>query len=237
MHANNSMDPSKKAPLRAYVFICDNIENVLKAKAEIRSLENKGNFSIHINDTREEAVCLASIYFNDNSIEMLNARSYKIETEKLDTLIHRLKEEVRAQEADIDDVCGAGSTPLNVAGARESADLDFLYSGSKPLIIPDGELSHHASELKYYPYDEATIVHHPQMQFYYNGVKFISLDILLKMKRKRNERPKDVKDCKLISKIKKGAKNRFKLFEKVKLGNKKSIILLGKITIVYKTVK
>ena len=61
-HAQKSFGNGKN-PLRAYVFVCDNLDNVLKAKAEIREIFKIGNESIHINDTRKEAIALAITSF------------------------------------------------------------------------------------------------------------------------------------------------------------------------------
>ena len=55
-HAKQSMGNN---PLRAFVFVCDDLQKVIKSKAEIRDLFNLGNYSVHINDTREEAIWLA----------------------------------------------------------------------------------------------------------------------------------------------------------------------------------
>ena len=84
MHAKESMGEN---PLRVFVFVCDNLEKVVKVKSEIRSLYNIGNFSVHINDTRDEAIWLAETYFNKNSLEMINSRPFVYEDTKFDDMI------------------------------------------------------------------------------------------------------------------------------------------------------
>ena len=238
MHARKSMNATTKTPLRAYVFVCDSIKKVLKAIEEIRELERLGNFSVHINDSWEEAICLAGIYFNDNSLHILNRRPFEIETRKLDDLIEQLKKEARAQSVNLDDICGAGSTPLNVAGVRESDDLDFLYAGETPFYIPDGDLSNHSSELRFYPYEAREIIHNPINHFYYNGLKFISLDVLFKMKMKRNEIPKDVNDIKLIKKIIRSKERApFRFIRKVRTHDRKMIVICDFLKLTYKKIK
>ena len=233
MHAKNSMG---KNPLRAFVFVCDNLDKVIKAKAEIRSLFNIGNFSIHINDTRDEAVWLAQTYFNKNSLEMINARPFDYENIRFDKMIDHLKQVAQEYGANVDDICGAGSTPFDIYGLRKSSDLDFLYCGQKAFDVQTEDLSNHDSELQYYPYSKYQIVHNPNYHFYYHGVKFISIDVLYAMKQKRHEIPKDINDCRMIEDFRKGKKRKktFKFFQKIKDGHKRTIILFGFIKIRYK---
>lgn len=234
MHARNSMG---KNPLRAFVFVCDDLKKVIKAKAEIRDLFNLGNFSIHINDTREESVWLAETYFNKNSLDMINARPLDYEDPQFDGMIEELKETATQHKVDLENICGAGSTPFDVYGLRKSSDLDFLYCGTQPFDIQTDTLSNHDSELKYYPYPKKEIIENPAHHFYYHGLKFITLGVLYAMKQKRNEVPKDVNDCKMIESFRKKKKykeKRFKIFEKRKNGIKRKIILFGFIKINYK---
>ncbi len=228
-HAKCSMGTS---PLRAYVFVCDDLKKVIKAKAEIRALFDLGNYSVHINDTREEAIWLAQTYFNDNSLHMLNARSFVWEDERFDILIENLKTIAQEKNIDIYDVCAAGSTPLDIYGARKSDDLDFLYAGDMGFNIQTDDLSNHDSELKYYPGSKSEIVYNPINHFYYHGLKFISLDVLLKMKTKRHEKPKDINDCKTIKKLKKTPFVPF-CFQKIKKGKKRTIVLFRVIKFTY----
>ncbi|TLD82030.1 hypothetical protein LS68_003235 [Helicobacter sp. MIT 05-5293] len=233
-HARLSMGQN---PMRVYIFVCDEFEKVVKAKQEIRNLFGIGNYSVHINDTKEEAIALAQIYFNQNSLDMINYRSFKYESSKIDSLIQRLMSLAKEKTINIDNICGSGSTPLNVYGLRESSDLDFLCcdENNDNFNIQEEDLSNHDSELIYYPYPKDEIINNPKFHFYYKGMKFISLDILYQMKKKRNEKPKDIKDCKLIQHAKKNRRLRgdFKLIQKNKIGNKREIILFGVLKFCY----
>lgn len=232
-HAKRSMGSS---PLRAFVFVCDDLEKVVKAKAEIRAIYDIGNYSVHINDSREEAIQLAQTYFNENSLFIINARSLKYEDKDFDNLVEELKEIAKNEKIDIDEICASGSTPFSVLGIRKSRDLDFLYCGEKPFETGNPILSNHDSELDYYPYDKTEIIMNPKYHFYYRGLKFITLDVLYEMKKKRNEIPKDVKDCKLIKKFKKRkikVNEGFKIFKKEKSGLNRKVTILGIIKIQY----
>lgn len=233
-HAKASMG---KSPLRVFIFVCDDLNKVIKAKEEIRTLYNIGNYSVHINDYREEAIWLAETYFNKNSLYMINNRCFYYEDYRFDNLIENLKNIAIENNINLENICASGSTPMDIAGIRKSDDLDFLYCGNKEFNLETETLSNHSSELKYYPYNEKEIIQNPKNHFYYHGLKFITLDILLSMKEKRKEKPKDIKDCKKIKnylKNKKMFKINFKFFQKIKSRSKRKIIIFGFIKINYK---
>ena len=232
-HANNSFG---KNPLRVYVFVCEKLSDVLAAKAEIRALFNIGNFCVHINDTREEAIALAQTYFNKNSLYMINKRPYQYEDSHFDDMVMELRNTTRSKGIDLDDVCGGGSTPLDVFGLRKSDDFDFLYCGDKDFNLQTDTLSNHDTELAYYPCPKQEIISNPENYFYYQGVKIITLDVLSAMKQKRHEVPKDVNDCKMIKAFQRGKKYRksdFKIFRKIRNGQKRTLVFFDLIKIHY----
>lgn len=198
-HALKSIGDS---PLRAYVFICDDLNNIIAAKKEIRDLFGIGNFSIHVNDTRDEALRLSQIYFNVNSLEIINNRPLGFEDYDFDNLLEELIDDANNNDIDLNDICVVGSTPLNILGLRKSNDLDFLYSGEKTFSPRSCKISSHDSQLKYYPCSKDELIYNPRNFFYYRGIKFISLEILYQMKMNRNERPKDIDDCLKIMSVK-----------------------------------
>ena len=189
--------------LRAYVFICDNQKSLIEIKKEVRALFNIGNYCIHINDCREEAIALAEIYFNDNSIEIINKRDFCFEDTKFDSLLNDFKSRIEFDKLKIDDFCIGGSSLMNVLGMRKSEDIDFLYTGKNQFTGEDEIISSHNSELKYYPATISEIIYNPNYFFYYYKFKFISIDVLIKLKEKRSEKPKDINDVRELKKLKK----------------------------------
>ena len=196
-HAKRSMG---KFPLRAFVFVCNDLDLVVKAKQEIRAIFNIGNFSVHINDTHEEAVWLAETYFNRNSLALTNHQPFFVEDIAFNERIENFKIYLTSVNVSVDDVCGAGSTPLNVAALRQSEDFDYLSVDSR-CDISDEVYSPHDDQLPNYPYSKEEIITNPDYHFYYHGLKFISLEVLYKFKYKRAEKPKDFRDCRLIRKF------------------------------------
>lgn len=59
-------------PVRVIAFQADNLEEVIEIKEKIRDIFKIGKHSVHITDTKEEAIRVARIVFNNNSIHFLN---------------------------------------------------------------------------------------------------------------------------------------------------------------------
>ena len=180
-------------PMRIFVFVCDDLQKVLSAKAEIRAIYNIGNNSVHINDTHEEAIWLAETYFNRNSLHFIKHRSFKYVDEVFDENILYLQKKLDESQTNRDDVCCVGSTAFNAYGIRKSSDMDYLSLDEK-FNLEDKIISPHDDQLVYYYRTKEDIITNPQNFFYYQGHKFGSLNLVLRMKRNRHEFPKDYKD-------------------------------------------
>jgi len=185
-----------------YVFLAEftDFEVTKSVKNDIRNKHGVGNHSVHVNDTHEQTLRLARILFNDNSIYHLN-NTPTIHYSKFENCINRFKTFIENNNLDIDDYCIAGSSPLSSYGLREGDDLDYIHLN--PITIQDEQdLIHSHNEYGkdlYEPsYDE--IILNPDNHFYSRGVKFASLDVIKKMKQKRNE-PKDINDIELINSV------------------------------------
>ena len=196
-HANHSMGRNS---MRVFVFVCDKFSKVQNAKNEIRDIYGIGNYSVHINDTHEEAICLAENYFNANTLFQLNTRPYHLYDELFEKNIEVLKKECYSRNIDINRVCGAGSTPMNVFQIRHSQDVDYLSLDED--VLPDNEIiSSHNKHQDIYPHSIRNIITNPSYHMYYNGIKFISLDILYAMKMQNSRAAKNILDCKKIHRI------------------------------------
>ena len=180
-------------PMRIFVFVCDDLQKVLKAKKEIRALYNLGNNSVHINDTHEEAIWLAETYFNRNSLHFIKHCSFKYLDELFEENISYLKRKLFETQTKWDDVCCVGSTALNAYGIRKSQDMDYL-SLDENFNIEDKIISPHDDQLIYYKKTKEDIITNPNNFFYYQGIKFGSLNLVLQLKKHRHEYPKDYKD-------------------------------------------
>lgn len=199
MHARESYGNGTN-PLRVYVFVCDDLGKVVKAKAEIRELYGRGNFSVHINDSREEAIWLAETYFNANSLRALNARPFLFEDARFEAMLEELKAHVAARNGRIGDVCAAASTVLNALGLRRCDDFDFIArQGAGLEIQTEKTLSSVEPEwIRFYPCSDERMLDDPVCHFYYHGVKFVAPEVVVEMKRRRQSGEKDRRDIELL---------------------------------------
>ena len=88
-----------------------------------------------------------------------------------------------------------GSTILSLYGLRDCKDIDLIYYKDAP------DDSHNQYLETHYKLTLDQIVNDPRYHLYYNGFKYVSLDVIKNMKKIRNE-SKDIVDVQLIEKIK-----------------------------------
>lgn len=185
-----------------YVFLAQfpTFDTTRGVKNDIRNRHGVGNHSVHVNDTHEQTMRLARILFNDNSIQHLN-KTKPFHFPKFEGAVSRFKKFLEDNNLDIDEYCIAGSSSLTAFGLREGEDLDYIHL-NPTLIKDEKDMIHSHNEYGkdlYQPnYDE--IIMNPDFHFYSMGVKFASLDIIKRMKTRRNE-PKDVNDINLIDTV------------------------------------
>ena len=163
-----------------------NLETVKEMKNKIRALFKVGNHSVHINDTHEDTIRIAKTVFNTNSIHFLNHRR-SVSFPNYETLMAKMKPN--------DNEIITGSTVLSLYGLRDCKDIDKIYYNNPPAD------SHNQYLKNLYKLSLDDIINNPINHLYYNGFKYVSLDVIKNMKKTRNE-PKDVIDVKLAEEIK-----------------------------------
>ena len=97
---------------------------------------------------------------------------------------------------DGDNYCITGSSVLSVLGLREGKDLDYLHRGPRIDGHPDID-SHNEYSKGRYTKTVDDIIYNPENHFYFNGLKYASLEVVKDLKEKRGEE-KDEKDLELI---------------------------------------
>tara|TARA_B100000424_G_C22899036_1_gene478179 strand:+ start:159 stop:1343 length:1185 start_codon:yes stop_codon:yes gene_type:complete len=163
-----------------------NLETVKEMKNKIRELFNVGNHSVHISDYHSDAIRIAKTVFNDNSVHFLNNRKY-VSFPKYKELISAIKPD--------DNKVITGSSVLSLYGLRDCKDLDLIYYDNPPAD------SHNQYLQTHYKLTLDDIVNNPLYHLYYQGFKYVSLNVIKNMKIIRNE-PKDIRDIELINQIK-----------------------------------
>jgi len=181
------------------LFQADDLEDVLRKKDAIRELFGMGKHSIHMTDTKEESVRMARLVLNGNGEHFLNhARPNKyIST---DEKMKSFKEFLDGNKLDRRDVVLDAGIVLSCYGLREATDVDFFCHDKCELNIGSEAFDIHDECLKYYDVSKEELLYDPRCYFYFSGLKFVSLDLVYRMKRRRSEK-KDINDCSMIESL------------------------------------
>ena len=188
------------SPVTAVLVNLPNLESAKNLKTKIRNLFNVGNHCVHINDTHAQSVRISKTLFNKNSVHYLN-NAVPTNYTLFNSCMNEYHTEINNKKLDIDDYCISGSSPLAAYGLRECKDLDYLHFNEN-LIYGSRDLIHSHNEygVNRYHLDREDIIYYPDNYFYHRGIKFASLDVIKRLKSKRNE-PKDIVDVRLIDGI------------------------------------
>ena len=196
--ARNKMSWCFRQPGPVRAFLVESpLETIRALKADIRALYRIGNNSVHINDTHAEAIELAGMLFNENTVDFLEARR-RPALPWFDSLLPAYAQELIRAGVDRDDFCVDSSGVLAAYGMRDVRDLDFLHDSRRDMTafaVP--QISAHNCEARWYACTPDDIVHDPRCHFYFNGLKFASLAVIRSMKKRRAE-AKDLADVALI---------------------------------------
>ena len=184
--------------IKAILLESDSVDKVLKAKKEIRTLVGAGKGSIHTTDTRKETWRNACICFHTPTVNYMNECDVgSFHESKFKEFITETKRIISDSNVDIEDVCVVGSAPLAAYGKRECRDFDIIHLSSRSTIKFNDIISSHNDYLEYYDESLEEIIFNPNKYFYIDGLKFISLEGMKKMKSIRGEE-KDFRDIRLI---------------------------------------
>lgn len=178
---------------KVIAFQSEHLKAVQTVKQKVRDLYNIGYSSIHITDTKEEAIRIAHLLFNDNGVHFLN----NSEPKKYAGLLEKLngfKQHLSRNNIDPNDVVIDGSLTLFLYGLRKNIDLDYLISDNYKIEYSNKDYETHDSELKYHGKKKTELIYDNENYFIFLGLKFISFTQLYKMKSNRNEE-KDINDC------------------------------------------
>ena len=158
------------------------------------------NYSHHINDFHSETPDLGKLYLNNNNLFYLNNKG--VGYDNFNQLFHRFK--IWADSKKSDNYCIDNSSVLAVFNIRASRDLDYLHSTNLHIRpqIPEDMISSHNFVIKKLNLDLTIndIVYNPINHFYHYGIKFCTLDILKKVKKKQStlKNRKAINDLKLL---------------------------------------
>ena len=185
--------------LTAYVLECDSHEEILKLKEKIRDVFQIKKHSIHISDNHTEVLQLASLLLNKNSIDFLNSGKpnyYMDFNRKLD----KFKKKLLNNNFQLDHFIMDSNSVLGVYGLREGGDLDFMTISTGYEIIEDNYSQNNNNCIKLYGTTIDNLVLNPDNYFVYKEFKFLTLKVLRRLKKNRNEQ-EDKINIKLIDRV------------------------------------
>lgn len=186
-------------PFTVIFFQSENLEKVREIKEEVRKICNIGFSSIHITDTKEEAIRISRLILNENGLHFLNyANPNKIQSVKEKLL--DFKKFIQNNNVNPEDILIDGGFILSLYGLREAKDIDYLIDDNDKIKIPQNDYEEHDSELKNHGVDKLNLLYNPSFYFWFDGLKFISFNQLYKMKINRGEE-KDSNDCKMMESL------------------------------------
>lgn len=178
------------------VFQSDSIEDVRKIKERVRNIYNLGYSSIHITDTKEEALNISRYLFNKNGLHFLNY-AFPRKFKQTQTCIEQIDRFIAQNGLDAKNIVMDGSITLALYGLRESKDIDYFVNDNSAVTVSFPEFEKHDTELTFHNAKKDQLIFDSHYYFHYRGLKFISFAQLFEMKKKRNG-IKDITDCKMM---------------------------------------
>jgi hypothetical protein len=169
---------------------------VLQIKEEVRKVFAIGKHSIHISDTREEALRVGRILFNRNSVHFLNYGKPNKFPDSIEK-INRFKDFLAVNDMAVDSTLVDSGLVLSLYGLRRSMDIDYLATDAN-IVSPDDSIEDHGTELGYHGHSVNELIFNNRFYFYYEDLKFVAFDQIYLMKENRGE-AKDVNDLTMMS--------------------------------------
>ncbi len=168
-------------PVKFVFFVGSHEDRNRDAKSRIRALFDLGNDPVHINDIHPQTISIAESVLNENSLHFLNnARIGRFRS--FPELFVNFKDWITQEHLDRQRFCIDGSAVLAAYGLRDANDLDYLYAGVPVVHGPSPLVSCHNAELSHYDISLDDLVMDPRNHFYWDGVKFLAIRIIRRMK-------------------------------------------------------
>ncbi|HAB37798.1 MAG TPA: hypothetical protein DCE52_07380 [Rhodobacteraceae bacterium] len=186
-------------PVQLYIFEADKLMDVRGLKKRVRDLYGVGNHSVHVTDTSQEAIDIGRLLLNENSVYFLNNARPQL-MERFTPLLSQYKAWLYRESLNFEHFCIDGSAIMAAYGLRDARDLDFLHFGHEGIQTDIRGIDSHNDSLHHHMHSRDDILFNQENHFWYDGVKFASLNILREMKEVRGEE-KDERDVGLINTI------------------------------------
>ncbi|MGB3610963.1 MAG: hypothetical protein WA987_11360 [Cellvibrio sp.] len=185
-------------PLKVVVFLAQPDEDLVSIKASIRSELNIGKHALHISDHAQDTQQVVNFIFNENSRRFLSLEDSS-RFPKKDKRIKKVFDAISEVKADPYKVAVDSGCVLEVYGLREAYDIDTISVENEKNIerMKEFGISNHNDAFSKCGIEFNEVICDPSYHFWYGGVKFVSLEVLLSFKKIRGEE-KDLKDIRLV---------------------------------------
>ena len=187
---------ARSGPARFFLLAFDEPADLMRAKARVRELFGVGNHSIHITDTRDEAMRAARLAFSRNSVAFVNRRPV-VMLRNFETLFAEYRR-ILAEGPNDEDFCVDGGGIMAASGIRDCGDFDYIHHRGELPEGADGRIcanNAHARHHRGKTLDDVIFDH--RNHFYWQGLKFASIGNLRAWKIARGL-PRDHRDVALI---------------------------------------
>lgn len=197
--------------LKVYFTKKQDLNTLVNYKQKVRNYYNTGKHSIHIPDTQEECNSLLGL-LNNNTISFMNkAPSLYINFKNFTVLFEKLKKFCKENSIDTNKITITSSSVLSVYGIRDCGDMDLFIDKKYVDIFQNTPFDNHNKYTidKHYSKHFEDIIYNPDNHFYFQGIKFCNLSIILDYKKYRVQNKlygkksieKDIKDVECIEQL------------------------------------
>lgn len=186
---------TNQSDTRLFLIETKDLNTALYIKKELRDFFKIGKHSIHTSDSYLETWRISTSLLNNNTLSMLKKMKYEYAYNFYKNF-SQFKHWAHINNIQIDEICITGSSILSLHNIRDANDIDYIHRDS--VQYADTKIiKSHFSEKKYYSHTFDDIIFNPENHFYFEGIKFASLNVITKLKSNRREQ-KDLKDLNLI---------------------------------------
>ena len=173
--------------LKVYFIEKQQLKILVDLKKKIRHFYNKGNHSIHIPDTQVECDTLLDL-LNYNTLSFMDKTpSLYINFPNFNKLFEKLKKFCKDNNINTKKICITSSSVLSVYGIRDCGDMDLFIDKKYIDIFKKTPFDNHNKYTidKHYSKHFEDIIYNPDNHFYFQGIKFCNLSIILHYKKYR----------------------------------------------------
>tara|TARA_B100000282_G_scaffold286757_1_gene253625 strand:- start:1652 stop:2944 length:1293 start_codon:yes stop_codon:yes gene_type:complete len=173
--------------LKVYFIEKQDLNILVDLKKKVREYYNKGNHSIHIPDTQSECDALLDL-LNYNTLSFMDKTpSMYINFPNFNKLFEKLKQFCKENNIDTKKICITSSSVLSVYGIRDCGDMDLFIDKKHVDIFKKSPFDNHNKYTtdNHYSKHFEDIIYNPDNHFYFQGIKFCNLSIILDYKKYR----------------------------------------------------